>query len=194
MLQTARPRRRAGRPLARRAARRQNSPLDISYAQAGIAPPDIVPLAEAQIPEPYRTLLVHEGEMTRTLEEHVGGRVGIRVLSTRARAPHYVRRVLLVEEASGRPVAMGAVRLRLGALPAAVRAEVRRGLVPLGRLVRGAGLDFLSRPTGYLAVTPNPELMGLFWMKAADRLYGRKTEILVGARRIGEIVEILPRR
>jgi chorismate-pyruvate lyase len=193
MLQTARPRRRTSQPSAGRSARRRNSPLDIAYAQAGIPPPEIVPLAEAHIPEPYRTLLVHEGEMTRTLEDHVGGRVGIRVLSIRARAPHYIRRVLLVEEASGRPVAMGAVRLRITTLPPAVRVEIRRGRIPLGRLLRGAGLDFLSRPTGYLAVLPNPELMGLFWMKAADRLYGRTTDVLVGARKIGEIVEILPR-
>jgi chorismate-pyruvate lyase len=193
MLQTAHLRRRADRPEASRATRRQNSPLDVSYQQAGIDPPQLVSVTEAQIPEPYRTLLVHEGEMTRTLEEHVGGRVGVRVLSTRARASHYVRRVLLVEEASGRPVAMGAVRLALQALPPAVRNEVIRGRVPLGRLIRSAGIDFLSRPTGYLAVTPNAELMGLFWMKAPDRLFGRTTDVFVRARKIGEIVEILPR-
>ena len=193
MLQTARLRRRADRPEPGRATRRQYSPLEVAYQQAGITPPELVPIAETHLPEPYRTLLVHEGEMTRTLEEHVGGRVGIRVLSTRARAPHYVRRVLLVEEASGRPVAMGAVRLRIQALPPALRAQILRGRVPLGRLVRSAGLDFLSRPTGYLAVTPNPELMGLFWMKTPDRLYGRRTDVLVRSRKIGEIVEILPR-
>jgi chorismate-pyruvate lyase len=164
--------------------------LHIAYEQAGIAPPALVAV---DIPPPYHALLVHEGEMTRTLEEHVGGGVGIRVLSTRARARVYVRRVLLVDEASGRPVAMGAVRLAIAALPRPVRAEVLRGRVPLGRLLRAAGLDFLSRPTGYLRVTPNPELMGLFWMTSPETLFGRTTTVLLGARTIGEIVEILPR-
>jgi hypothetical protein len=193
MLQTARLRRRADRPLAGRTLRRQDSPLHIAYEQAGIAPPALAAVAAADIPHPYQALLVHDGEMTRTLEEHVGGPVGIRVLSTRARAGSYVRRVLLVDEASGRPVAMGAVRLTLGALPRPVRAEVLRGRVPLGRLLRAAGLDCMSRPTGYFAVTPNPELMGLFWMTSPETLFGRKTDVLLGARTIGEIVEILPR-
>lgn len=193
MLQTARLRRGVDRPRAGRTPRRQNSPLHIAYEQAGIAPPALVAVAAADIPPPYHALLVHEGEMTRTLEEHVGGGVGIRVLSTRARARVYVRRVLLVDEASGRPVAMGAVRLAIAALPRPVRAEVLRGRVPLGRLLRAAGLDFLSRPTGYLRVTPNPELMGLFWMTSPETLFGRTTTVLLGARTIGEIVEILPR-
>jgi chorismate-pyruvate lyase len=193
MLQTARVRRRVDRPRAGWTLRRQNSPLHVAYAQAGIAPPAIVAVAASDIPHPYHALLVHEGEMTRTLEEHVGGTVGIRVLSTRARARFYVRRVLLVDEASGRPVAMGAVRLTIGALPRPVRAEVIRGRVPLGRLLRAAGLDFMSRPTGYLSVTPNPEMMGLFWMTSPDTLFGRETNVLLGARKIGEIVEILPR-
>ncbi len=193
MLHTARLRPRAGRPRAVRTPRRQNSPLHVAYAQAGIAPPVMEAVAAADIPPPYQALLVHEGEMTRTLEAHVGGRVGIRVLSTRAGARVYLRRVLLVDEASGRPVAMGAVRLALGALPRLVRAEVLRGRVPLGPLLRAAGLDFLSRPTGYLAVTPNPELMGVFWMTAPVTLFGRRTTVLLGDRAIGEIVEILPR-
>jgi len=114
------------------------------------------------------------------------------VLSTRARARAYFRRVLLVDNASGRPLLMGTMRLRLDALPRAVRAEIARGHVPLGRILRSAGIDFLSRPTGYLSVTPNPEVMGLFWMKAPDTLYGRTTEVLLRAKKIGDIVEILP--
>jgi len=193
MLQTARlDGRRAGRTRAVRAIRRKTSLLEIAYAQAGIAPPAAMPVAAEKIPHPYRSLLVHEGEMTRTLEAHVGGHVGLRVLSTRARARAYFRRVLLVEEASGHPVLMGAVRLTLEALPRSVRADVARGHVPLGRVLRAAGIDFLSRPTGYFAVTPNSELMGLFWMKAPDTLYGRETDVLLSGRKIGEIVEILP--
>jgi len=193
MLQPARlDGRRAGRLRATRSIRRRKSLLEVVYAPAGIAPPVLLPIAAQSIPHPYRSLLVHEGEMTRTLEEHVGGSIVIRVLSTRSQARSYIRRVVLVEEATGRPVLMGAVRLTLDALPQSVRAEIVRGQVPLGRVLRGAGIDFLSRPTGYLAVTPSPELMGLFWMNAPDTLYGRETEILLRSRKIGEIVEILP--
>ncbi len=193
MLQSARLNgRRTGRPRAGRPIRRQPSLLEILYRPAGIAPPAVLPMAADRIPDPYRGLLVHEGEMTRTLEEHVGGRVGLRVLSRQTRARAYFRRVLLVEEASGRPLLMGTIRLRLDGLPRAIRAEIARGEVPLGRILRSAGIDFLSRPTGYLSVTPNAELMGMFWMKTPDTLYGRETEVFLRAKKIGDIVEILP--
>ncbi len=192
MLQPVRrDRRRAGTPVGRRVGR-LISPLDVAYQQAGIAPPVVRPVQEGDLPQPYRALLAHEGEMTRTLERHVGGRVGLRVLSTRARGRYYFRRVLLVEEGSGRPVAMGAIRLTLDALSRPIRAEIARGDVPLGRILRARGLDVVSRPTGFLAVTPNPELMGLFWMKAPDTLYGRLTDVFLRDRKIGDIVEILP--
>jgi chorismate-pyruvate lyase len=193
MLETARVKsRRAGQSRTGRTKRRRTSLLEFVYAQAGIAPPAAAPIIAEDIPHPYRALLAHEGEMTRTLEAHIGGLIGLRVLSTRARASVYIRRVLLVDDATGRPVLMGAVRLALGALPRSVRTEVVRGREPLGRVLRAARIDFLSRPTGYLAVAPNPELQGLFWMKTPATLYGRETEVLLGARKIGEIVEILP--
>ena len=44
----------------------------------------------------------------------------------------------------------------------------------------------------FLAVTPNPEMMGVFWMREPRTLYGRQTEVLLDGRRIGDIVEVLP--
>ena len=79
-----------------------------------------------QIPQPYRSLLVHQRDMTLTLEAHFGGRVVLRPLSTFVSGPWYYRRVLLAQEYSGRPVEMGAIRMKLAALPRKVQAEIRR--------------------------------------------------------------------
>jgi hypothetical protein len=100
--------------------------------------------------------------------------------------------VLLAQEYSGRPVEMGAIRIRLDAFVPRVRAEILRNVVPLGRILRDGGVDFTSRPTVFLAITPNPEMMGVFWMREPRTLYGRQTEVLLGGRRIGDIVEVLP--
>jgi hypothetical protein len=35
-------------------------------------------------------------------------------------------------------------------------------------------------------------MMGVFWMREPRTLYGRQTEMTVGGRKIGDIVEILP--
>jgi hypothetical protein len=44
----------------------------------------------------------------------------------------------------------------------------------------------------FLAVTPNPEMMGLFWMREPRTLYGRRTEAFLRGTKIGDIVEVLP--
>ena len=167
-------------------------PLDQAYAQAGVAQPVVRVIAPATIPPPYQSLLVHEQDMTLTLERHHGGPVMLRTLSTTTRGKWYLRRVLLVQEYSGRPVEMGAIRLRLDAFPQKIQKQILKNEVPLGRVLRNGGVDFRSQPRAFVAVTPNPEMMGVFWMREPRTLYGRQTELSVGGRRIGDIVEILP--
>ncbi len=167
-------------------------PLDALYARAGVALPATRLTTAPRIPAPYQGLLVHQNEMTSTLERYFGGRVTVRVLSSFSKGRSYFRRVLLVLERSGRPVAMGAVRLRLDAFSGAVRARILGEKVPLGRVLSEAGVAYESRPTAFLQLTPNAEMMGVFWMPRARTLYGRRTQVTVGNDRIGDIVEILP--
>jgi hypothetical protein len=167
-------------------------PLDVAYTRAGLEPPTSTPIGPDEIPQPYRSLLVHQRDMTLTLEAHFGGRVALRPLSTFTSGPWYYRRVLLAQEYSGRPVEMGAIRMKLAALPRKVQAEIRRNRVPLGRLLRDAGVDFTSMPREFFAVEPNAEMMGVFWMREPRTLYGRRTEVLLDGKVIGDIVEVLP--
>ncbi|HEX6210561.1 MAG TPA: hypothetical protein VF136_07275 [Methylomirabilota bacterium] len=167
-------------------------PLDVAYARAGVAPPAVRAVAPGALPLPYRQLLVHENDMTLTLERHFGGRVVLRPLSTFFRGGSYFRRVLLSQEYSGRPVEMGALRIRLDAFSPRVRAEIERNRVPLGRVLRDAGVDFLSKARVFLAITPNAEMMGVFWMREPRTLYGRRTQVMLDGARIGDIVEVLP--
>ena len=44
-------------------------PLDDFYAQAGLPLPRITAIPGEAMPEPYRTLLVHQNDMTSTLEK-----------------------------------------------------------------------------------------------------------------------------
>jgi hypothetical protein len=179
-----------GRPLGGKAG--VPYPLDVVYEQAGIKAPAATPVAPRDIPPPYRSLLVHERDMTLTLEEHFGGRVALRALSTFAKGRSYFRRVLLVQEYSGRPVEMGAIRINLDAFSGRLRAQILRNQVPLGRLLRDGGVDYRSRPRAFLAFRPNSEMMGVFWMREPRTLYGRQTEVVLGGKKIGDIVEILP--
>jgi chorismate-pyruvate lyase len=167
-------------------------PLDATYARAGVAPPVAERIAADAIPDPYRSLLAHENDMTTTLERHFGARVSVRLLSSQSRGRWCQRRVLLVQERSGRPVEMGAVRLDLAAFDARVRDRILGNEEPLGRILRSAGIDFRSQPKAFLALTPNAEMMGVFWMREPSRLYGRRTVVVHHGTKIGDIVEVLP--
>ena len=87
---------------------------------------------------------------------------------------------------------MGAIRIRVPAFPARIQKQILKNDVPLGRLLRDGGVDYESRPTVFLSVTPNPEMMGVFWMREPRTLYGRQTELFQGGSKLGDIVEILP--
>jgi hypothetical protein len=167
-------------------------PLDELYARVGIAGPVVKRTAADRIPSPYKNLLVHENEMTATLERHFGGRLAVRVLTSFSKGRSYFRRVLLALESTGRPVSMGAVRLRLDVFSPRIRARILGEKVPLGRIFSEAGIPYGSQPTAFLEVTPNAEMMGVFWMPEPRTIYGRRTQVTVGGEKIGDIVEILP--
>jgi chorismate-pyruvate lyase len=182
------------RPAERRArsADGVRAPLDVVYARAGIPAPKITTVDPDRIPSPYRSLLVHERDMTVTLEAHHDGRVVLRTLSSLREGRWYFRKVLLAEEVSGRPVEMGIIQVDLETFSRPIRDRILRNEVPLGRLLREGGVDYRSRPTAFLAIEPNPELLGVFWMGKPRTLYGRQTELTLKGRKIGDVVEILP--
>ena len=167
-------------------------PLDLAYAHAGVPLPKVREISPRDIPFPYRSLLVHENDMTLTLERHFGGPVMLRTLSTMLSGDWYLRRVLLVQAYSGRPVEMGAIRMRISAFKPRLRTQILKNEVPFGRLLRDAGIEFKSEPRAFLEIEPNPEMMGVFWMREPRTLFGRQTEAFQGGLKVGDIVEILP--
>ena len=154
--------------------------------------PKVTIIDPERIPPPYRSLLVHDTDMTLTLEQHFGDRVALRPLSTFASGRSYFRRVLLVQEYSGRPVEMGAIRMRLDAFSERLRSKILKNEIPLGRLLRDGKFQYQSHVKAYLSITPNTEMMGVFWMREPRTLYGRRTEVVHRGTKIGDIVEVLP--
>ena len=182
-----------GKRTTRRASSRDTLyPLDGVHRRAGVEIPAMRIVAPYEIPMPYRSMLVHEDDMTITLERHFGGRVILRALSTFTSGAWYFRRVLLVQEYTGRPVEMGAIRMKLDRFGARVRKQILKNEVPLGRILRDSGFTYVSHAMAFLAITPNPEMMGVFWMREPKTLYGRRTELVRNGTKIGDIVEVLP--
>jgi chorismate-pyruvate lyase len=166
-------------------------PLDVTYARAGVDSPAARTVSRTAIPSPYRELLVHDRSMTATLERHFGVSVLLRSMFTWSRGRWYFRRVVLAREDNGHPIELGAVHINLDAVSRRIRTLILRHELPLGRILSEGPLPYRSRPRRFLAVTPNSEMLAVFSMAEPATLFGRQTELSLGGRVIGDVVEVL---
>src|SRR5438034_4474250 len=98
-------------------------PLDDFYARDGLSLPSVRPVPGEEVPEPYRQLLVHDGDMTPALEAFHGERIHLRVLSRQLNGDTLRREVVLTLDESARPVEFGAILIHLQRFPTAAREE-----------------------------------------------------------------------
>jgi chorismate-pyruvate lyase len=168
-------------------------PLDDFYAQAGRALPPIEPVAGDAVPEPYKRLLVHEHDMTPTLEKFHGERIHLAVLSRQQRDDFYFREVVLLLDKSNQPVEFGAIKINLALFPAAARQEILEERRPLGTLLADYTITHTSRPKAFLRVLSDGFINDSLKLVGSQWLYGRRNTLWDPQQRpLAEIVEILP--
>lgn len=169
------------------------SPLEEIYATRGLPLPPVARVTPKEMPEPARTLLVHNSDMTSTLENFYHDRLRVRVLGSRAAGFKYFRGVALNLEGNGRLVEFGATKVNLNLLPAAAQDEILREEQPLGRILAVCGVRFASRPAGYLRVLADEFIRHTMGLEGVHTLYGRRNTLWdAWDRPLAEIVEILP--
>src|SRR4051812_3918467 len=83
-------------------------PLDDFYARAGKPLPQLDRVSGEEVPEPYRTLLVHQNDMTPTLEKFHRAEIHLKILNREQRGDFYFREVALHLNGSEEPVEFGA--------------------------------------------------------------------------------------
>lgn len=143
------------------------------------------------VPEPYRSLLVHDRDMTPTLETYWDSEIQLDVLARAETEGDLLRHVILRTKA-GRPAAFGAIRIHLGVFPAVVREEILACLLPLGAQLRIHAIPHTSAPTGFFRMAPSSLTREVFgWTDAAVH-YGRHNRLSGGHGALAEVVEILP--
>ena len=168
-------------------------PLDDFYAQAGRALPPIEAVAGDDVPEPYKSLLVHQDDMTPTLEKFHGERIHLAVLSRQQRDDFYFREVVLLLDKSDKPVEFGAIKINLALFPSAARKEILEERRPLGALLGDYTIVHTSRPKAYLRIQSDDFINAAFRLDKSQWLYGRRNTLWDPQQRpLAEIVEILP--
>jgi len=131
-------------------------PLSEFYEQLGLSLPSVARVEGQDIPAPYRSLLVHEHDMTPTLEDAYRGSIQLRVLQYQLRDHVVARQVALIAEGSEKPVAFGAIKIHLEHFPPRARRLVLERQQPLGTILRAQGVEHTSHPNAFVRVTSPP--------------------------------------
>ena len=169
-------------------------PLDEFYALANRELPPIEQVPGDDVPEPYRQLLVHQDDMTPTLEKFHDDRVHLKVISRQTRGDFYFREVVLFTERAKAPVEFGAIKINLALFPATARRHILEEQEPLGTILGQDRIVHSSRPKAYLRLQPDAFIREALQLGGGKlTLYGRRNTLFDQQQRpLAEIVEILP--
>jgi chorismate-pyruvate lyase len=168
-------------------------PLDEFYAARGQSPPVLGRIEAGEVPEPYHSLLVHKTDMTSTLEKFHGEKLHVEVLARHNTDNEYYREVVLVLDASKKPVEYGAIKIILDLFPPEIQREILREEKPLGRILTDFHFAFSSHPGPCLRMASDSFIDGVLHLQGTQFLYGRRNSLVDSwDRPLAEIVEVLP--
>jgi chorismate-pyruvate lyase len=168
-------------------------PLTEFYEEAGLALPSATRINGREMPEPYRRLLVHDRDMTPTLEAAYDRKMNLRVLKYALDHEVFSRQILLVPEGGDAPVVFGAIKIYLDEFPTAARDLVLERRLPLGTILESQAIKHFSRPDAFFEVEADPSICQALEITGPVKLYGRRN-VLGNAtgRKLAQVLEILP--
>ncbi|MCB1230643.1 MAG: hypothetical protein KDN19_10275 [Verrucomicrobiae bacterium] len=169
-------------------------PLHFFYEQAGIPLPDFQFLSGKAVPYPYRSLLVHENDMTPTLAAFHHSKLYLEVHEKVLTDDYLMRMVTLHAAASDVPVEFGAIGIHLGSLPSDTREAVVDGRIPLGAILGEHGVPHHGSPAAFFSVPADQLMIRTLRQIEGTTLFGRCNQLVDDdGIAIADIVEILPR-
>jgi hypothetical protein len=158
---------------------------------ADTPPPEHELLAPDALPQPYRSLLVHEHHMTVTVEAHYGSLVDVVVLARRRDGDSYARKILLKLQSDGRIVQSGIARVRLDFCSEPVQQAILAERTPLGRILIEHDVLRRIEPTAFFRVRPGPYLRNWFGRPDPFETYGRLGIIHCDGQPAIDLLEVL---
>ncbi|MFO1459918.1 MAG: hypothetical protein U1G08_10955 [Verrucomicrobiota bacterium] len=168
-------------------------PLDEFYRRQQRTLPTFEAVPADTLPEPQRSLLVHNRDMTRTLEQFHGAPIHLRVLSRHREGGTYWRESALQLDGSNQPVEFGAIKIHLDRFPEPGRSQILNEHRPLGGILNASGRPYTSRPTAYLRFGADDFIARALNFSGRPILYGRQNTLRdAEGITLAEIIEILP--
>jgi chorismate-pyruvate lyase len=166
--------------------------LERFYTRAGLTLPPLLQLKDDEVPQPYKSLLVHSLDMTPTLEGFYQQRLGLAVLSRERQDDSYYREVILNVDNGARPVGYGAIRVCLDHLPPAIRDRVLEEQRPFGNILQSESFPHMSWPQAFFRTEADAHMSAVLRLHRPCPLYGRRNVLLDSHRRLlAEVIEVL---
>lgn len=149
-------------------------------------------LKPEELPPMARHLLVHERDMTSTLQAFYGRSLHLRLLESQIDRDTLTRQVVLETDGHNRPVEFGAIRIHLDRFPSEPRRVVEAGQIPLGAVLEYYHLTYSCRPQSYFETIDGALADPLFGTPDRGPLYGRWNRIRGhGEHLLAEVIEVL---
>jgi len=167
-------------------------PLTLFRRNGGGPLPGFTVIDGAAMPEPYRQLLVHRGDMTSRLEAFHGGCIILELLHREHTEDTYRREVVLHVEKNNLPVEYGAIEIQLDAFEPELREQILQEHLPLGGLLNRYGIRYHSQPRAFFKMNADVQMGRIFKAGETQEYYGRSNELLNHEGRVlARIVEVL---
>ncbi len=168
------------------------APLEKFFQRAGRTLPEIEIIRGEAMPEPYKSLLVHERDMTSTLERFHGARCHVRAMEY-VEDEEYSRLVVLELDGSRKPIEFGAITIHLPTFSLHARELIRARERPLGTILHEEHIGFISCPQAFFRVAADELICAALHEEENASLWGRCNRLTSkDGMAIAEIVEILP--
>lgn len=166
--------------------------LGFFYAQAGRPLIPLERLSGELVPQPYHDLLVHNRDMTPTLEKHYDERLRLRLICREQQEDAYLREVALELAESHRPVEYGAIRVFLQQFPENARRMILEERRPLGAILQSEAIAHVGWPQAFFRAQSDSRMESILRLPSPRTLYGRRNLLLNGERQVlAEVIEVL---
>ncbi|MBU6300904.1 MAG: hypothetical protein KGS60_05080 [Verrucomicrobia bacterium] len=168
-------------------------PLRYFYERRGLPLPPVRFIDPPSVPEPDRSLLVHDRDMTPTLAAYHGSELRLEVLDLDRTENYLLRLVILRRKDNLKPVECGAIGIQLDRFPPGARELIVDGVVPLGAILARENVPHQGAPRGFFEVEADELVAHALGQQKGDLLHGRCNELSYpDGEAFADIVEILP--
>jgi chorismate-pyruvate lyase len=168
-------------------------PLNEFYERAGAPLPRAIQVEGHDVPEPYRSLLVHERDMTSTVTKAYGREMRLRILKRILSNDVLAREIVLEIEGDGSAVVYAGIKIYLDRFPLEARRLILGGCHPFGSILASQGIVHFSRPEAFFRVDADDVINHALGLTGHSPLYGRRSALWNSPQvPLAHVLEILP--